>query len=134
MGPKRPTIQNNQHNGMTLSFTTLPSAPQAYSENANRSYNHHNNCKNLPQPLPRFQAPQTISSSTNQYNTHNNMTLSPTSTLSSSTPLPSWAPPAYSKNSNNSCQILSQSFHTTDQDNEQSGTTFSSIATEILNG
>merc|ERR1719225_510949 len=81
--PKRPTIQNNQHNGMTLSPTTLPSAPHAYSENSNRTYKP----LNSPQPLSRFQVPQTISSSTNQYNTHNYKTLSPTSTLSSSTPL-----------------------------------------------
>jgi len=132
--PKRPTIQNNQHNGMTLSLTTLPSAPQAYFVNSNRTYKRHANYQNSPQPLPRFQVPQTISSSTDQYNTHNNMTLSPTSMLSSSTPLPSWAPPAYSENSNNSSQILPQSSHTTDQDNEQSGATFSSTATEVLNG
>merc|ERR1711988_633878 len=118
---------------MTLSPTTLPSAPQAYSENSNKTFKRHANCQNSPQPLPRFQVPQTISSSTNQYNTHNNMTLSPTSTLSSSTPLPSWAPPAYSENSNKSCQILPQSFQTRDQYNEQNGTILSPNASEIMN-
>jgi hypothetical protein len=123
--PKRPNIQNNLQNGIS---TALPSAPQAYSENSNRICQHHANCQNSPQPLPRFHRPQRISSSINQYNTHNNMTLSPAS-------LPSWAPLVYSENSNNSCQILPQSLQTTNQYNEQSGTTLSPTATgEWING
>jgi len=97
--PKRPTIQNNHHNGMTLSPTTLPSAPQAYSENSNRTFKHPANCQNSPQLVPRFQVPQTISSSTSQYNPHNNMTLYPTSMLSSLSPLAPYTPP-YSEISN----------------------------------
>ena len=97
--PKRPTIRNNQHNGMTLSPTTLPSAPQAYSENSNRTCQRHANCQNSPQPLPRFHRPPRISGSTNQNNVHNNMTLSPTSILSSTSPLDS-DPPPYSEISN----------------------------------
>jgi len=63
------------------------------------------------------------------------MTLSPAFTISSSTlPLPSWAHPAYSENSNASCQILPQSLQRTNQHNEQSDTILSSTATEILNG
>jgi len=123
--PKRPVIQNNQQNGI---FTVLPSAPQAYSENSNRTCQRHANCQSSPQPLPRFHGSQRISSSTNQYNTHNNMTLSPAS-------LPSWAPPAYSKNLNASCQILPQSLQTTNQYNEQSCTTSSPSANgEWING
>merc|ERR1712156_1292398 len=72
--PKRPTIQNNPQNGIS---TVLPSAPQGYSENSNRTCQRHANCQNSPQPLPRFHRPQGISTSTNQNNVHNNMTLSP---------------------------------------------------------
>ena len=129
-----PTIQNNQHIGMTLSPTTSPSAPQVYSENSNKTCQRHANCQNSPQPLPRFHEPQTISSPTNQYNAHNDITLSPTSTLPLSIPLPSWAPPAYSENSNASCQILPQYLQTRDQYNEQNDTISSLTATEIMNG
>jgi len=129
--PERPTIQNNQHISMNLSPTTLPSALQAYSENSNKTCQRHANCQNSPQPLPRFHGPQTISSPTNQYNAHNDITLSPTSTLPLSIPLPSWAPPAYSENSNASCEILPQ---TRDQYNVQNSTISSPTATEIMNG
>jgi len=116
--PKRPTIQNNPQDGIS---TVLPSAPQAYSENSNRTCQRHANCQNSPQPLPRFHGSQRISSSTNQYNTHNNMTLSP----------------AYSDNLNANCQILPQSIQTKNQYNEQSCTTSSPSATangEWING
>merc|ERR1712156_918063 len=91
--PKRPTIQNNPQNGIS---TVLPSAPQGYSENSNRNCQRHVNCQTSPQPLPRFHRPQGISTSTNQNNVHNNMTLSPTSILSSTSPLDS-DPPPYSE-------------------------------------
>jgi len=91
--PKRPTIQNNPQNGIS---TALPSAPQAYSENSNRTCQRHANCQNSPQPLPRFHRPEGISSSTNQYNTQNELTFSPTSMLSSTLPLDS-DPPSYSE-------------------------------------
>jgi len=87
--PKRPTIHNNLQNGIS---TALPSAPQAYSENSNRTCQSHANCQNSPQPLPRFHGSQRISSSTNQYNTHNELS----SMLSSTSPLDS-DPPPYSE-------------------------------------
>jgi len=99
--PTRPAIQDNPQNGIS---TALPSAPHAYSENSNRTCQGHTNCQNSPQPLLRFHEPPRISGSTNQYNTHNELT----SMLSSTSPLDS-DPPAYSEIFNGESESTYQS-------------------------